>query len=225
MNNKRKPLIGITPTFDGMKYTLYYAYCAKIAEMGGIPVILPAYFNDVSVLDGIVFSGGGDLSPAFAGYENSEILDDVNEGRDEFESRLFVQANEAGIPILGICRGHQLVNVMLGGTLHRDINEAGYNERHMLLKERGSHTVYTEPNTVARQVLGNKKEIWSSHHQAVNTVGKGVRVTARSEEGIVEAIEHENGRILGLQTHPERMDISEPFEWLVKKAKEYMGKK
>lgn len=220
---KTKPVIGITPTFDGLKYTLYFAYSRKIAEQGGIPIILPSYFNDVSILDGIVFSGGDDLTPALAGYEPSELIDAGSGARDEFESRIFKQAYELGIPMLGICRGHQLVNVMLGGTLYRDIKEAGFSEEHMRGKEKGYHTVYTDEGTKAREFFTEEYEIWSTHHQAVKTVGENVKITARSKEGIVEAIEHENGNIIGLQTHPERMDFDPPFKWLVQKAREYMG--
>ncbi len=222
MTTLKKPLIGITPSFDGFTYTLYAAYTRKVAEQGGIPVILPPYFNDVSILDGIIFSGGDDLTPELAGYEPSELIDAGSGGRDEFESRIFKQAYEKGIPMLGICRGHQLVNVMLGGTLYRDIKEAGFSEEHMRGKEKGYHTVYTDEGTLARELFGKECEIWSTHHQAVKTVGEHVKITARSKEGIVEAIEHESGRILGLQTHPERMDLDSPFVWLVKKAREYM---
>lgn len=220
-----KPVIGITPTFDGNKYTLYSGYTRKIAEQGGIPLILPQYFNDVSILDGIVFSGGDDLTCALAGYEPSELIESSNEGRDEFESRLFKMAYEMGIPMLGICRGHQLINIMLGGTLYRDIKEAGFQEEHMRGSEKGYHTLYTDEGTLARQFFGAECEVWSTHHQAVKTVGEKVKITARSKEGIVEAIEHESGIIMGLQTHPERMDFSSPFEWFVKIAKEYASSK
>lgn len=219
----KKPLIGITPSFDGFTYTLYAAYSRKIAENGGTPVILPVYFNDVSMLDGIVFSGGGDLTPQFAGYEPSELIDTGSFGRDEFEKRLFWEAYETDMPIFGICRGHQFINVMLGGTLHRDIKEAGFSEEHMLGKDKGYHTVYADEGTLARQFFGEKCEIWSTHHQAVNTVGENFKITARSKEGVIEAIEHDSGRILGLQTHPERMDLDAPFAWLIQKASEYMG--
>lgn len=219
----RKPVIGITPSFDTKeeRYVLFYNYAGKIAMCGGTPVILPVGFDDISILDGIMFSGGGDLRPELGGYEDSDILDSVILERDAFESQLFLKANEAELPILGICRGHQLINCMLGGTLHRDIHEAGFQEAHRLGEGKGYHPVVTEEGTLARALLGEEAGVWSTHHQAVKELGKGLSVTARSKEGVVEAIEHENGRILGLQTHPERMEITAPFEWLVRKSAQY----
>lgn len=212
----RKPIIGITPSLsdDGRTFKLYDAHCALIAEAGGEAIILPYGFTSFSLLDGAIFSGGGDVDGSLGGYENSDVLDGVLEARDAFEIRLFEAAFERDLPMLGICRGHQLLNVALGGSLHRDIAEAGYKEEHSL-GGKADHAMRTAPNLLARKMFGETAMVWSTHHQAVKDLGRGLKATAWSPEGVVEAVEHENGRILGLQTHPERMNFLPPFSWLV----------
>ncbi len=213
------PLIGITVSFsDEKSYKLYYNYGALIKKAGGETVLLPYDFAAFSALDGVIFSGGGDVDGALGGYENSDVMSGVLPERDAFEMRLFEAAIERGLPMLGICRGHQLVNVALGGTLHRDIKEAGFSEEHQIGAS-GAHEMRTESGSLTREMFGQTASVWSTHHQAVREPGRGFRVTAWSPEGVVEAIEHENGRILGLQTHPERMDFLPPFAWLVKACK------
>lgn len=218
----KKPLIGITPALEGGKYALFCNYCEMVERAGGNPIILPYGFDAIRMLHGILFSGGCDLSPETSGCEASPLIKGVTPGRDAFESQIFNQAMEAGLPILGICRGHQLINALLGGTTIRDISEAGYAEQHNRGTELGPHPIRTVPGTLLRSLAGDYKEVWSTHHQAVKTPGRGLIINAYSPEGIVEGIEHESGRILGVQTHPERMDMLEPFEWLIGLAAKMM---
>ncbi len=215
-----KPLIGLTPSWGDQTFRLYRNYCALIARAGGNPVILPFDFdvNDIDSIAGLIFTGGGDVAAPLGRYEHSPIfLDGVSYKRDDFESRLFTAAHAQNKPMLGICRGHQVMNCMLGGSLFRDVNEAGFTEDHSLGTE-ATHPIFTQPNSFARVMFGETHEVWSTHHQAVNLTGTGFFVTASSREGVVEVIEHESDRLLGLQTHPERMDFLPPFEWLVKRA-------
>ena len=210
---QRKPLIGITASFDENYYKLYYAYNALIKEAGGIPVILPYEFDDMDILDGLIISGGGDMNPEFAGYEPSPLLELATVERDRAEMRLFHAAFAAKKPILGICRGHQVSNVCLGGTLIRDLPEAGYTEAHN--DKDNYHPAYTEPGSLLRQMFGETTALWTTHHQGILQPGEGLRVAMRSPEGVIEGIEHESGLALGIQSHPERMGKIEPFEWLV----------
>jgi len=211
----KRPIIGISPSFEDDKYfKLYENYCALVKEAGGEVIILPFTFETFSALDGVILSGGGDVDGQLAGYENTEIVDCVAPARDTFELRLFDAAFRRGIPILGICRGHQIINVALKGTLHRDITEAGFTEKHQLGAE-SEHLIRTLAGSLAREMFGETAMVWSTHHQAVKDLGSGLTATAWSQEGVIEAVEHESGRVLGLQTHPERMGFLSPFLWLV----------
>ena len=210
---KTKPIIGITASFEDGFYKLYHTYSALICQAGGVPLILPYEFDDINALSGLILSGGGDVNPELANYEPSPLLDLATIERDRAEMCQFREAFAAKIPILGICRGHQVINLCLGGTLIRDLGEAGYAEVHA---DRAKyHIAYTDDNTLMRQMLGESMEVWSTHHQAVLLPGEGLSITARSPEGVVEGIEHENGLVLGMQTHPERMGMIAPFKWIV----------
>lgn len=214
----KKPVIGITPGLENDKYALFCNYCEMVNRAGGNPVILPYDLEDISFLHGILFTGGCDLSPETSKCQDSPLIKGVTPARDRFESKIFRLAYSAGLPILGICRGHQLINALLGGTTLRDIPEAGYAEEHNLGKGPGRHPILTVKGTLLSGLIGHYKEVNSTHHQAVKTPGKGLRISAYSPGGIVEGIEHENGRILGIQNHPERMGMTEPFAWLMELA-------
>ena len=215
------PLIGITPSRNQLEgsdiYRLNLPYAKLVYLAGGNPVILPYEFDGVQALDGILFSGGGDFAPQNAILDRPELSRGIVLERDEAEARLYREAGEMKLPILGICRGCQLLCVMAGGSLIADIPAAGFTEDHDLGRT-GYHPVNCTEGSLAAGFFGIRGEVWSTHHQAVAEPGTGFRVTARSPEGVVEAIEHENGRMLGLQTHPEQMGLVGPFEWLVRLA-------
>ncbi|MEG1547373.1 MAG: gamma-glutamyl-gamma-aminobutyrate hydrolase family protein [Clostridia bacterium] len=212
----KRPIIGITPSLNDEhdSYKLNICYAEMVKRAGGCALILPYDFDRAELLDGVIFSGGGDMCASLAGYEDGELVKDALPQRDELEVRLFKTASAMKLPILGICRGCQLLNVMAGGTLHRDIAEAGYDEEHWLA-EKGYHPVLCEKGSMAERMFEKTNGVWSTHHQAIDRSGDGYAVTARSPKGVVEAIEHNSGRILGLQTHPERMELTEPFKWLI----------
>lgn len=215
-----KPLIGITPSIndDLDTYKLYLAYVDLVRQAGGRSVLLPYDFEGAEALDGVIFSGGGDLGPGCAEFDRPELSNDIVPARDDMELRLYKEALALGLPILGICRGCQLINAASGGSLIADIPSAGFSEDHYLGREKGYHPVNCDAGTLAERFFGARGEVWSTHHQAVDKPAPGFTVTARSPEGVVEAIEHESGRITGLQTHPERMGLTAPFEWLISLA-------
>ncbi len=191
-----------------------------VEKAGGIPVILPYGFDSVHLLHGLLLTGGRDLSPKISGCEDSPLVTDPSPERDTFESYMFKKARQADLPILGICRGHQLINCLLGGTLIADLSDAGYKEQHKGGTNLRYHPITTVEGTLLHQLIGHYKEVCTSHHQAIKTLGAGLTASAFSPEGIIEGIEHESGRILGVQNHPERIPMIEPFEWLIKLAAE-----
>lgn len=216
----RKPVIGITPSYNEDGYfNIYHAYVDMVVKAGGCPIILHYGFDEPELLDGLVMSGGGDVSPEIGGYAPCEQLELSGPERDGFETRIFKQMYDAGKPVLGICRGHQIINCAFGGTLIPDLHAAGFSEEHRLGTGKGYHPVTTVEGSLFRKWAGEHFDVWSTHHQAVDRPGDGLFVTARSPEGVVEGIEHVDGRVLGFQTHPERMGFLPPFTWLVDMAK------
>lgn len=152
--------------------------------------------------DGLILCGGSDIHPGRYGEEIDGSVD-IDLARDEVEFALLEAYIKAGKPILGICRGHQLINVFFGGSLWQDIPEAALHTRKN--GRDAAHTVNAIPDSVVGRLYGERFAVNSSHHQALKAVGKGLRVTARWEDSRIEAIEHETLPIIGVQWHPERM--------------------
>ncbi|MDR2180800.1 MAG: gamma-glutamyl-gamma-aminobutyrate hydrolase family protein [Synergistaceae bacterium] len=193
----------------------YVYYTRKIEYAGGTPVSIPWFCQDASVrtlaerLDGILFSGGEDIDPQYYGepVAGSEVI--VPE-RDAQELRLFEAFYQARKPILGICRGIQLMNVFFRGSLIQDIlsEEKGYLD-HSQSDEGGfepAHSVLVEKGTKLVSLIGEEVRVNSLHHQAARKIGEGLVVAAQSEDGLVEALERpEYPFMLGVQWHPERL--------------------
>ncbi len=159
--------------------------------------------------DALLLCGGNDIDPARYGrpLAGSRSLDLE---RDASEMRLFSAYFEAGKPIFGVCRGMQLVNVALGGTLCQDIESTPV---HLSGEDfYAAHPITSEEGCVLDRLYGRRFSVNSSHHQAVEQPGAGLRITARSEEGVIEALEHESRPVLAVQFHPERMCESEARE-------------
>jgi putative glutamine amidotransferase len=240
-----KPIIGITagrhnlrPPTNELQTSLIgcpIEYLTCIESAGGAPVLLPRT-DDVDVvarvvagIDGLLLSGGGDIVSLTYGQEPHPKAVQQDPVRDSMELTATRLAIEAGMPILGICRGVQLLNVAMGGTLVQDIASqvADANQHHT--KERETllaHTIDIEAESLLAEVLGTRTTAVSSwHHQAVNDVGDGLRVAARARDGVVEALEATNGqRILAVQCHPEDSAEDYPlfqrlFDWLVAESR------
>lgn len=211
-----KPIIGIFPSYDEEKEQLYLnkQYLDEIISFGGIPFVIPLssdqkiIYEIINDIDGLVLSGGYDIGPKCYGQENSGKSTGISEITDECESELIRLAIEADIPILGICRGMQALNVFCGGSLIQDIpSEHGFAVTHLLPKpEVAFHNIKIEKESPLSNAVGFGTHLINSyHHQAVKNVAPDFSVTATAEDGIIEAIYHKNKKfVLGIQWHPER---------------------
>lgn len=229
------PLIGISGNFRDGDCTLAQAYYMSVLQSGCTPVVIPSYDNSQALislldsLDGIVLSGGADIDPDYLGEEPLDCVS-INPRRDLQELMLVRLAAERQIPILGICRGIQILAAALGGRLYQDI--ATQHDREVIAHSqtiaRGlpSHNVNILPDSLLFSLFGKETlAVNSFHHQAVREVPEGFRVTATAPDGIIEAMESTGHRpILGVQWHPECFILEDDrsmmpiFEWLRDKA-------
>lgn len=162
-------------------------------------------------LEGVLVPGGVDVHPRHYGEEPRPGLGEVDEDLDGIELPLVRAAAERGLPVFGICRGQQVVNVALGGTLYQDIVSDGASTvAHDMPLEQGrdflAHEIEVEPTSRLRALLGaTRLPVNSFHHQVVRRVAPALRVTAMSEDGLIEGLESEDGRVLTIQCHPEEL--------------------
>lgn len=197
-------------------------YVHAVARAGGVPVILPVINTDeiiaqqLKAVDGLILSGGFDVHPHFYGEEPHALLDVCYPDRDAFEIKLAQTASKMNIPILGICRGLQLLNVAFGGTLHQDIalhsNEV-LQHHQKARPDMPAHTVNLELGTVLHHIFQQTSIRTNSlHHQSINKLAPGFTVSAKSQDGVIEGIESmEHSFILGVQWHPELMVEKDPL--------------
>lgn len=240
-----KPIIGITTygrnevPVESTYYEAYFsvpaAYVDAVRRAGGIAVLLPpgetSWRDALTALDGLVVSGGADIEPARYGGNNAHPhLTALSHERDESEFALMQTLVEGlDLPTLCICRGMQLLNVALGGSMHEHIPDVQQEDIH-----RGADGGWTvQPLTavgdskVAKAMQAQHVATYSGHHQAVKSVAPGLCVTATAPDGIVEALEHrEHSWLVGVQWHPEcsaHEDVTQQrlFEVLVEKARSY----
>jgi putative glutamine amidotransferase len=231
-----QPLIGVTagetinqlyphsPAVQGQSYT----YIDAIVHAGGAPIILPQT-GDVRVLrrlyeecQGILFSGGNDLDPASYSEKPTDKTTDFSAKRDRQEIQLLKWALEDNKPVLAICRGMQLINVVQGGTLYQDIStELPDTGVHNISAEKKResrivHTLRIKPDSQLAKILG-VSELGTNayHHQAIKKIGRDLAVTAWAEDDVVEAIEMPNMRfVIGVQSHPESLESKIEPRWL-----------
>lgn len=200
-------------------------YATAIVHAGGIPILLPLSTVESAAdttilrtlykrLDGVLIPGGGDIDPAYYGEAITANVRGIIPSRDSIEVQLVRWAYEDNLPLLGICRGHQVMNVALGGSLHHDVKQMqgesafiahdgdSVNQRDQLL-----HTVHVDPASRLYQALGNESAsiyVNSLHHQAVNRLSSELVATSYADDGIVEGIEAPKARFfMGVQWHPE----------------------
>jgi putative glutamine amidotransferase len=215
-----QPIVGVTcitqpNAREGeMRHAVDREYVAALTGAGAVPMLLsPALDSSaipalVEILDGIVFTGGGDVAPARYRQRAHRKLGRVEPERDRFEIDLYLAARRAGRPILGICRGVQLMNVAAGGTLIQDIPSQVKPSISHAAEASGErlHEVILEAGSIARDLAGTARiTVNSFHHQAVKDVAPGYRATAVAPDGVIEALESLDGPFcVGLQWHPER---------------------
>lgn len=230
-----RPVIGITGNYGDLTCKLAEGYYKSVLKAGGVPVIIPpladtdAIINTLESIDGLILSGGGDYDPRYADEEPDPKLGDINEERDLPELFITRLAYNRQIPMLGICRGIQTLAMALGGRVKQDITDiATINHSQKEERSMATHNVIIEKDSIISQLYTLTVEhstlpVNSFHHQAVCDCGDKFRVVAKSEDGIIEAMEsREFKSIIGVQWHPECLDDGLPlFEWLVREAKSY----
>ena len=209
------PIIGITTGFDikNKQQALNHDYVIAVERAAGCPLVLPMTEHPETLaplfelLDGLIITGGPGITTGLVG-ELPEDLPPVASTRYENDKRAFEHAQKKQMPILGICYGMQFINAQLGGTLYADIQIQCNVPPHSPKRTTDPihHTVTLDPNSNLATILGEAQCTTNSFHlQALETVGKNLTVNARTSDQIIEGIETQDGRILGLQFHPEKM--------------------
>jgi len=236
------PVIGITSSpalrrspvleVDRSLTTLDRAYIGAVTDAGGAAVVLPVQppgnaRSTLSSVDALVLSGGGDVAPERYGATRHPAVAGVDESRDAWEVALIAQARACDLPILAICRGHQILNVALGGTLiqHLPAHEGSEANPHLVPSrfDEGAHHVEVVPGSRMAKVLDTDRvDVNTLHHQAIDRVADDLVVVARDQHGLIEGVEHPDQPILGVQWHPELITHVAPhqrlFEWVVGEA-------
>ena len=237
LNLSARPVIGITANYGEKGAELAEAYSKSVELSGGIPLVIPAGTTEPEALcalleriDGLLLSGGADLNPLLVGQEPVPGLGNINPKRDRSELLLTRLAYDRQLPILGICRGIQVMAAALGGSVHQDL-QTSFPDAALIKHSQNAprnevtHYVDIEAGTVLEKILGERLAVNSFHHQAVNEPGPHFLVAARSSDGVVEAIESNEGKpLIGVQWHPESFFADEPnpmqplFRYLVEQA-------
>ena len=232
-----RPLIGISCSMGQAIYSMTQdnvpqlqhrlgdSYVKAIVQAGGIPVILPnstdlSCVEEIAAgLDGFLLSGGGDVDPALFGERATAQLGTVTPRRDDFELALarYVM-NETDKPVLGICRGIQVMNVAMGGSLHIDLPDAGKLCHSLTMYPRyvPTHDVAVAEGSRMEKIMNGASRVNSFHHQAIDELAEGLAVTARSlPDDVIEAVEIPGDRfVVGVQWHPEELNAREESQAL-----------
>ncbi|MDR1718964.1 MAG: gamma-glutamyl-gamma-aminobutyrate hydrolase family protein [Dysgonamonadaceae bacterium] len=239
LHQTAKPLIGISVgrTQSGGS-TVSATYINAVLQAGGIPILIPAIsdgaaiYETVATLDGLIMTGGEDINPLWFDEAPIPELGEVDDARDEYEIRLIKMAVDRNIPMLGICRGEQVINVVLGGSLYQDIpsqRDTSVHHRQNLAGKFASHEVSVLPTTQLAEIIGEGGHgVNSFHHQAVKDLAPGLMLAATAPDGVVEAYEaYPNHPIIGVQWHPEILITGDHpkmmhiFRFLLEKAKTF----
>lgn len=220
-----KPVIGLSCGVENKvnrRFSqLNYTYVNAVIKAGGVPVIIPT-LKEVSeieeyldIIDGLILTGGEDVSSLLFGENPVKEVTAIDYERDDMEFALFHEAYKRGTPIVGICRGLQLANIALGGDIYQDIfsqvkDVLGHVSSYRV--EHGHHLIDIEKDSTLHNILERDSiAVNSLHHQSVRKLGKNLRVSAKAQDGIVEAVESTNDNyFVGLQFHPEGMIEKNP---------------
>ena len=220
-----RPLIGVTmgreksQRFFGLNlFIMNQTYVRTLEQLGALPVMIPLHMTEATLrgtferLDGLFLPGGEDIDPANYGAGRHDLLGATDKERDRTELLLTRWAVERGMPVLGVCRGVQMINVACGGTLTQDL----HSERPELVKHdyfppsferfRISHPIDIEADSRLAHAMGQVHEVNSMHHQGIDRLGTALRVVARAADGLPEAVEIPAlPFVVGVQWHPEEM--------------------
>jgi putative glutamine amidotransferase len=221
-----------TGVWDVQAAFLPKVYFEAVTRAGGIAVLLPPQPVNAEIanevlegLDGLIITGGKDVNPARYGQEPHPTTDEPRLDRDEWEDVLLTAAIERDLPFLGICRGAQVLNVALGGTLVQHLPDVIGTTRYNLGGgEFANNPVAVEPGSTLGALIGNAIDVKSYHHQAIDEVADGLTVTARSDDGVIQAVELDGVTFgLGVQWHPEQgaEEDAKLFVGLVDAARTY----
>ena len=233
-----EPVIGICAVRERARWAFWDqeahlvadTYVASVQRSGAIAVLLPvdtrAPAELLERIEGLLLIGGADVDPASYGAPREPATESIYPERDEFEIALLRGALERELPVLGICRGMQILNVALGGTLEQSLvgDDGGNSHRTVIGTFEGTeHAVALEPGSLAARAAGEEIHIARCHHhQAVRELGEGLVVTGRAADGVIEAVETADERwVLGVQWHPEADERSQLFASLRDAAQRY----
>ncbi|MGZ8696099.1 MAG: gamma-glutamyl-gamma-aminobutyrate hydrolase family protein, partial [Gaiellaceae bacterium] len=229
-----RPIIGITTYVTPARWSYWELeaalipqdYVRAVERAGGRPLLVPPSDDGIDetldAVDGLIFSGGSDMDPEFYGEEAHPETFGIHAERDRAEVGLLTAALERDMPVLGICRGIQVLNVARGGVLHQHLPELVGHEGHKHDPPGvfSDHEVEIEPETKLAGILGARAPVKSHHHQGLERLGEGWRASAHADDGTVEAIEDPSHRFaLGVLWHPEAGDDLKLFEALVEEAR------
>lgn len=238
------PLVGVTTYVAEVRWggwerraaVLPDNYFELVAAAGGRPLLLPPPKDAsggpgmgaeevVGVLDALVLTGGGDVAPEAYGQDAVPEVVGVDRVRDESERALLDAALRVDLPVLAICRGCQVLNVHLGGTLHQHLpDEVGHFAHRTAPYVFGDVDVETVAGTRTADVFGHVATVSCSHHQAIDRLGRGLEVTAMTSDGVIEAVELPGARfVLAVQWHPEQSWDRRPFDALIEAARGSTG--
>lgn len=241
LQGQQKPIIGLSSTSgEGTSTSVPLTYVESVIRAGGVPMVLPVTHDHellnrmLDNIDALILTGGEDVDPLkWYGEEPLPALGGIAPERDSFDVALARLAVERGIPLLGICRGHQVINVAFGGTLYQDIpsqvKASQVKHRQSAPGNYGTHSIRIDKNSLLyKQIDTQAIAVNSFHHQAVKDVAPGFKVTATSVDGVVEAMEKiGSDQVYSVQFHPEVFTAQNIdtfmgiFEYLIKKAQEH----
>jgi putative glutamine amidotransferase len=207
-DENNRPKIGITVhPRRGLEY--FVPYRRAVTAAGADPVDLVPGTRVLPAVDGLLLPGGWDVDPSFYGEKRGEKVEETDPELDETELSMFRQARERELPVLGICRGQQVINVAMGGTLVQHLE--GHEVRE-LGRSHLAHAIEVDPESELGRAAGKDKvRVNSLHHQAIKRLGKGLQQSARGEDGTVEGVESDDGLIVAVQCHPEELTADRPW--------------